>query len=159
MPKVTSEGRYKAYWAATIADIDAPTEAEITAAVDLTPQLPTAGVDITFNENNASIAMIDEAFVAEAVGTYGVSIALTFTRDDVDADDDAWNTFDRNEQGFLITSPFGPAVEDSRVNVYPCESHAPVPLAPAENEFQQMRVTLAVNSAPAMKAVVAATSA
>lgn len=159
MPKVTSEGKVKAYWAATVVDINAPTEAEITAAVNLTPQLPTAGLDISFTENNASIAMIDEGFVSEAVGTYGCTVVITGTRDSVAADDDFWTTFDRGEQGYLIISRFGDAVEASRVEVYPCEAHAPTPLAPAENEFQQARVTLAVNAEPDLKAVVAATSA
>lgn len=159
MAKVTSEGKVKAYWIASISDISAPTEAEIAAGTNLTPQLPTAGLDITFTENNASIAMIDEGFTAEAVGTYGASAVLTFTRDAVANDDDAWTLFTRGLQGHLLVSRFGTPVEGSRVEVYPAESHAPVPLAPAENEFQQMRVTLAINAEPDTKAVVEGISA
>lgn len=156
MTKEAAEGNVKAYWLPTVASKTAPTVAEIAAGTNLTPQLPTAGLDISFNENNASIAMIDAGFTAEQVGTYGTTIALTFTRDGVDADDDAWNLFDRGLTGYLLVSRFGTPVATSRVEVYPCESHNPIPLAPAENEFQQMRVTLAVHDEPELKATVAA---
>jgi hypothetical protein len=40
--------------------------------------------------------------------------------------------------------------------VYPVQSHRPVPLAPAENEFQQAQVTLGVTDTPVLDATVAA---
>jgi hypothetical protein len=156
MSKVTSEGKVKAYFLPSVADISAPTVAEITAGTNLTPQLPTAGLEISFTENNASVSMIDEGFTAEAVGTYGATAALTFTRDSVAGDDDAWTLFERGLEGFLLISRFGTPAAASRVEVYPIESHNPTPLAPAENDFQKMRVTLAVNAEPDLKAVVAA---
>lgn len=154
MSKLASEGKVKVRWLPAVASKAAPTVANIAAGTDLTPQLPTAGVGVTWNQNNASIAMLDEAFTAEQVGTQNASIELRFTRDDTT--DDVWDLFERGLTGFLLISRFGdPGVGDD-VEVYPCAAHDPVPLAPAENEFQQFRVLLAVHDAPELKAVVAA---
>lgn len=154
MPRVASEGKVKVYWLPTVSDKEAPTEAEITAGTNLTPQVPTAGLDITWTQNNASISMLDEAFTAEQVGTFGASISLTFTRDDDEDEDTAWDLFERNLNGFLLISRFGIPEDGSRVEVYPASSHNPVPLAPAENEFQQFQVQLAVHDTPELKAIV-----
>lgn len=156
MSKEASEGNVKLYWLPACANIAAPTVAEIAAGTNLTPFLPTSGLAIDSNENNASIAMIDSGHTDEQVGTYSTSVALTLVRDAVSADDDAWTLFVRGLSGFLLKSPFGAPVATSRVEVYPCEAHEPVPLPPAENEFQQFRVTLAVHTTPNRKAVVAA---
>lgn len=156
MPRLASEGNVKVYWLTTVASMAAPTVANIAAGTNITPFLPTAGVGVDWTQNNASIAMLDESFTAEAVGTEGATIELTFIRDDVDADDDAWNLFTRGANGYLLISRFGTPAAADRVEVYPVQSHRPVPLPPAENEFQQAKVMLAVTDTPELDAVVAA---
>lgn len=156
MAKVASEEKVKVYWLPTVASKAAPTVANIAAGTNLTPFVPTDGIDISPSQNNASISMIDSGFTAEQVGTYGYAITLTLTRDDVGADDDAWALFERGLRGYLLVSRFGAPVATSRVEVYPCEAHDPAPVAPAENDFQKMTVMLAVHDTPEIKAVVAA---
>src|SRR5688572_3247170 len=95
MGKVASEGNVKLYYLATVASVAAPTAANITAGTNLTPYLPTSGLNIDPTQNNASIPMMDDGFVIEAIGTESVGITLTLTRDETTADDDAWTLFTR----------------------------------------------------------------
>lgn len=160
MGRLASEGNVKVYKVPTIASKAAPTVSELTAGTELTQFLPTAGIDIQWNQNNASIAMIDESFTAEVVGTESASITLTGLRDDTT--DTFWDAFTRGENFFLVVARFGfsgvdgaPAASD-KCEVYPVQSHRPVPMAPAENEFQQAMVTLGVTESPELDATVAA---
>lgn len=164
MARLASEGNVKVYKVPTIADVTAPTVAEVNAGTDLTPYMPTQGVDITWTQNNASLAMLDESFVAEVVGTEAATITLTGVRDDTS--DDFFDAFDRGDNFYLVIARFGwsglgsgsdpnePAATDV-VEVYPAQSHRPVPMAPAENEFQQAMCTLAVTETPVLDAVLA----
>ena len=96
MARLASEGNVKVWRVPTVADTSAPTVAEINAGTDLTPYMPTQGVDVTWTQNNASLAMLDESFVAEVVGTEAATITLTGVRDD-GATDPFWDAFDRGE--------------------------------------------------------------
>lgn len=156
MGKVAAEGKVKLYYLPAAASVAAPTVANVAAGTNLTPYLPTSGLNIDPTQNNASIPMMDDGFVIEAIGTESVGITLTLTRDSVSADDDAWTLFVRGLTGYLLVSRFGSPIAGSRVEVYPIEAHDPTPMAPAENEFQQFQVRLAVNASPNRKAVVAA---
>ena len=156
MAKVTSEAKVKVYYLPTVASKSAPTVANIAAGTNITPFLPTSGLAEEWTQNNASIPMMDGGHTAEQIGTESAAITLTFTRDEVAADDDAWTLFTRGLQGFLLVSPFGTPVAGSKVRVYPITAHRAVPLAPAENEFQQGKVTLAVHDTPELNATVAA---
>lgn len=160
MPRLVHEGNTKVRWLPAVANKQAPTAAEITAGTDLTPQLPSDGVNLNPNRNNASVSMLDSSFVPEAVGTWGVGITLTFTRQPTSittgVGDAIWDLFDRGDTGFLLISRFGAPIAGDKVEVYPAESHAPIPLATAENAYQRFEVQLAVTDEPALKATVAA---
>lgn len=155
MTKEASEGNVKLYFLTTVASVAAPTVANIAAGTDLTPWLPTSGLNVEPTQNNATISMI-EGVDLSAVGTESREITLTLTRDGVTADDDAWVLFVRGLTGYILVSPFGAPIAGSRVYVYPIESHAPTPVPPTENTFQTFQVRLAVNSTWNEKAVVAA---
>lgn len=154
MSRLAAEGNVKVYKLPSVADLSAPTVAEIAAGVHLTPFVPTTGVEITWTQNNASLPMLDEAFVASVVGTEEATITLTGVRDDTS--DDFFDAFERGENFVLLVSRFGPAEAGSAVETYPSQSHRPVPLAPAQNEFQQASVDLAIPDTPVLDAVVAA---
>lgn len=156
MSKKASEGNVKVYWLPTVASKAAPTVANIAAGTNITPFLPTTGVDVAWTQNNASLPMLDESFTVEQIGTESASVTLTVTRDSVTADDDAWTLFTRGLEGYLVISRFGAPVATSRVEVYPVAAHRAVPMAPAENELQQATVQLAVRDTPELNAVVAA---
>jgi hypothetical protein len=152
MPRLTSEGNVKVYKIPAVSDKQFPTTAEvITAGTNLTPFLPTAGVSIDWTQNNATLPMLDESFTIAAVGTESATIELTGVRNDTS--DDFWDAFDRGENFFLGVSRFGVPVAGSVLEIYPVQSHRPVPLTPAGDEFQQARVSLAITDTPELNAV------
>jgi hypothetical protein len=154
MPRVTHENT-RVYWLEAVANPNAPTVAEINAGTDLTDQIPVDGVAVNPTKNNASQAMLGDAFVAELVGTWGTGITLTFTRDDTN--DVARALFVYRADGFLVISRFGAAnVAGRKVEVYPAQGHEPADLATAENEFSKFEVQLAVTDSPSLRATVAA---
>lgn len=155
MSKKASEGNVKVYWLPAVASKAAPTTVEIAAGTNVTPYLPTTGVSVEWTQNNASLPMMDASFTVEQIGTESAAIELTFTRDSVTADDDAWSLFTRGLEGFLLISRFGAPVATSRAEVYPAAAHRAVPLSPAENELQQAKVVLAIRDTPELNAVVA----
>jgi hypothetical protein len=131
-----------------VANPSAITVAAATAALDLTPSLPTGGISIEGTENNSALAMIDKGFVSESVGTEGATAALTFKRDD-DPANDPFFIFSKSDLYTLVEVPFGgqgyaPAVGDD-VQVYLVEAHTPRPMTPAENTKQQCMVNFAVS--------------
>lgn len=154
MSKVTHGRNTKVRWLPAVANIAAPSVAEIAAGTDLTPQIPSDGLQFNHTRNNASVSMLDDDFVPEDVGTYGTGITLKFVRDDTD--DDAFDLFNHGEEGFLLISRFGAPAATKKVEVYPASSHEPAPLPTAENEYQQFEVQIAVTRKPNIRAVVAA---
>lgn len=154
MSRLTSEGNVKVWKVPSIAAKAAPTAAEIAAGTHLTPFIPTNGVAVAWTQNNASRPMLDESFTIEAVGTEGAGITLTGLRDDTS--DTFWDAFTRGENFFLVIGRFGSADQvGDKVEVYPVESHRVVPSQPAENEFQECTVMLAVTELPELNATVA----
>lgn len=161
MARLAAEGNIKVWKVPSIEDKSEPTVSEINAGMNLTPFVPTAGLSINWTQNNASLEMLDESFVAEVVGTESAAIEITGVRDD--QDDDFFDAFQRGENFYLVVFRFGmsgsggeePADGDV-CEVYPVQSHRPVPMAPASNEFQQAMVTLAVEDTPVLDAEVEA---
>ena len=157
MARLVHEGNTKVYWADTLTDPSAPTDAEITTdATELTGQLPSDGVQLSGTRNNASVSMLDGGFTPEEVGTWGRQITLNLLRDDTD--DVGYTTFTYATSGYLIISRFGVPEENDEVEVYPASCHEPLPAATAENEYQQYEVQLAVTDTPSLRATVASST-
>lgn len=151
----TTHENTRVFWLDTVANIQAPTVAELGAGDELTDQIPVDGVEFSPSRNTASQAMLGDAFVAEQVGTWSESCTLTFVRDD--EDDVARALFETyRTEGFLVIARFGTIAASDAVEVYPAQSHVVADLATAENEFSKFQVQLAITSAPAKNAAVAA---
>lgn len=156
MPRTTFEP-LRIFFLDAVNDITGPTTTEINAGTELTDQIPVDGVQFQGNQNNASQAMLGDAYVTEEPGTWNVSGSLMAVRDD---DDDVFESlFDYRTRGYLVLLNYGGDVEDGNiVDVYSVTSHKPVPQASAENEYQKVQVQFAVNAAPAFRAVIGGSS-
>jgi hypothetical protein len=164
---IAYEGRLKVFWLETIADDDLEeiTVAEMGAGSNLTPYIPVAGVDRPSQQNQASLAMLDNAFISEEPGTWSVGpIGLTFTRDPGNEESThPWNIFEYGKQGYLVVSPDGSEVFDSGsgfeaggdVSVYEVSSHEPAEMPSAENTKQQFMVSFPVRRFVRRAAIVA----
>jgi hypothetical protein len=149
----------------TISDTDLAevTVAEIAAGVNLTPFLTRDGI----SERGAEAATVDVADATSmwdktGAGTSGSSLELTFFRDSVAADDDAWAALPQGEEAYLVVAPFGfsgvagAAAATDRIEVWPIEVSSRRNLAIAANEAQKFMVSCAIPEEPNVNAAVIA---
>jgi hypothetical protein len=149
------EGNLRVYFATTVADIAAPTVAEIGAATYLGRTVTKDGVAQGVSQNRVDVASIDEKFDAQRMGSWAATPTLTMFRDD-DDESDSYDIVANGTEGFLILIPFGGAVAGSPAYVYPVEMGVALPGDSAANAPQTFTVNFAVTSEPNLDAVVAA---
>jgi hypothetical protein len=158
MSRLPYEGRTNVYWATTVASKNAPTVAEITAAVNVTNFVPKDGVAPNLTTNNVDSATIAEIFDAQVVGSYGANVQITGFRDDTA--DTFYDLCVYGTNGFLILDRFNPSgtlpSAGDKVEVWPAQMHEPVNQNSATNTQQRFIETFAITSAPALRATVAA---
>lgn len=147
----------KVYWLPTVADISAPTVAEIAAGTDLTPWAPVDTAQTAATRNRVAQAMLGEGFISEAKGTTGDSLTLRLMRHPSAAtDDDAWELFAPGPSGFVLLSYSGAVAAATRVEVWPVDAFEPSMNPATENTKQSFTVEFATTSQPDKNAVVAA---
>lgn len=144
------------WWVPTITVPTAPTVTQINAGVNYSAFVPVDGVNLSGSRNNASQAMLGDAFVTEEPGTWGTGLEITFTRDG--AADTPWAFFAGGYKtaGFIVLRRTGSGIAASgnKVEVYPVTTHEPQMQASAENEYQKFTVVFAVTSKPELEAAV-----
>lgn len=156
MAREVYEGRTNVYWATAVSNKNAPTVAEITAAVNLTNFVTKDGVSVNITTNNVDNATIAETFDAQVPGSYGSDLQLTMYRDTTDT---AWNLCVYGTNGFLIldrgrASGTLPSA-GNKVEVFPAAMHEPAMENSAANTNKRFVEKFAVTAAPAQKATVA----
>lgn len=157
MPRTTFEGMLVFALDSAPGIPDGPTEAELTAGEEITSEIPVNGVNFGGSANNASQAMLGDAFVAESPGTWGSALELTYMVDPSGAGiADGRFTYRAEMWMVFVLDPATPevAADGDGCYVYHVVSHKPIPTASAENEFQKKTVTLAVQEAPELNAVI-----
>ena len=87
----------------TVADLSAPTETEITGAVDLTSYL--ISINASSQGNTVPTPDLSTLFETSIAGTVSASLSADFYRDD--DQDLAWTTLPRSTRGVFIVSRFG----------------------------------------------------
>lgn len=151
------EGTVNVYWATAVADITAPTVAEITAATNITCFVTKDGLAPNISTNSVDSAALCETFDATIPGSWGADFSLTGFRDD--DDDVLWDLAVYGSAGFLIIEPFGtpdvlPSIGD-KVEVWPATMNQKSPANSATNTQQRFTLPLNITSQPDLDAVVA----
>lgn len=123
---VVHEGELYVAILPAVADISAPTAAEITAGTDLTPALTADGLTPNHTENVVSTDMLT-GFIRQSIGTEGIGFDLTSLYYlDSGTDNEVWDYFDeRGKAGFLLVGRVSAGTTPSTsdvVEVYPVES-------------------------------------
>lgn len=159
MARRTHEEFTRIWWATTIDDVQAPTVAELTAAIDISAFVPKDGLKVGATNAKVKNDDITTAFNGEIPGGFGNSVTLTSFRDDTV--DTAWETFQqRNTYGYLVVRRMIPVVDavaaGQAVEVYPAATGQPTMHDTAENERVKFGVDLTVHAQPALAAEVAA---
>lgn len=145
-------------FATTVANIAAPTAAEVTGATNLT------GLTISLNAsargNTVPTPAFDTLFETTTAGTSAATFDADFYRDD--EDDDAWEALPRGTRGFFIISRFGgsgtgnrPAATDE-CEVWPVMVTSRTMANMASNSVLTFTASCAVIREPAEDAVVSA---
>lgn len=157
MARYVHEGNTKVSWVPTIADISAPTVAELTAGTDLSTLLTKDGLSLPDSQNMVDSSTLADTFDAQRVGSWGGSITLTGFRDDTN--DTLWDLAVYGTEGYLVVRrglAYDTAWAASQdVEVYPAEMHEPVPNATGANEEARFTLALAVTGQPNKRAAVA----
>lgn len=91
-------------FATTVASVSAPTAANITAAVNLTPYV--ISINASSRGNTVPTPAFDSLFETSIAGTVQATFDADFYRDD-GGTDLAWTTLPRATDGFFIISRFG----------------------------------------------------
>lgn len=103
MARIIPNQRTWVGFATTVANIQAPTAAEVAAAVELTPLL--ISLNASTRGNTVPTPSFDSLFETSIAGTVQSSFDADFYRDDTN--DTAWDTLPRAETGYFIISRFG----------------------------------------------------
>lgn len=154
MTALAHDDNVKWYWATTVASTAAPTAANITAAT-LIPSITNYAMPMS--EAEVDYSDIDSMYDTSGVGTTKAGpITLTIKRDDTD-EADTWDLFGvPRTAGFLIRSPFGPAIAASKVEVFPVQVGQRRPASYGRNTAQMFDVAFYVTAEPNLDAVVTA---
>ncbi|TXH57701.1 MAG: hypothetical protein E6Q97_04100 [Desulfurellales bacterium] len=145
-------------FATAVANIAAPTAAEITAATNLT------GFCVSLNAasqgNTVPTPSFDTLFETSVPGTVQAQFQADFYRDD--ENDDAWDTLPRGTDGFFIIARFGGTGADNKpiatdvVEVWPVKVTARTMQNLTSNQVQMFSVQCSVPVEPSEDSVVAA---
>lgn len=160
MSQFVADENIQIRWVPDIADVDAPTEAEIAAGTDLTPFIPKAGWNPAGGGDDADTSTLKSRQDTAVAGTFNFNgLSLEFLRDDTT--DTAWDTFEHGTAGFIVVRE-APGAADATieaaddVQVYPVEAKQPRPMQTAKNESRKFTVEFSVTDIVNLKSVVAA---
>lgn len=154
MARVIANDEVWVGFATTVANIAAPTTAEVDASTDLTGYL--VSLEATSAGNAVATPTLDTTFETSIPGTASATFTAELYRDD--AADTGWTTLPRGTEGYFIISRFGtngaaPASGDT-VEVWPVRviSRGAVPLT--SNDSQRFNIECSVPQEPDEDAVV-----
>ncbi len=145
-------------FATTVANIAAPTAAEVAAATDLTAFC--VSLNAASQGNTVPTPSFDTLFETSVPGTVQAQFQADFYRDD--ENDDAWDTLPRGTNGFFIISRFGGAGADNlpiatdKVEVWPVKVTSRTMQNMASNQVQMFSVQCSVPVEPSEASTVAA---
>jgi hypothetical protein len=159
MADMLADGQIKVTYVPAIANIAAPTVAELGAGTDLECLITGDGFAPTVNEEVVSIPKLCETINAEAPGRATHQIVLTLVRQDETADDVAWTTLLRNTAGHLVVR-YGSAhstayAAGDDVQVFPGKAGERRPQSPEANGAILFQSQWYVSAQPDLDAVVA----
>lgn len=157
MARYANDGQIRVHVVTSIANIAAPTVAEINSGTNISNFVTKDGLQVPSSQNNVPNASLAETFDSELPGSFGGAIQMTGIRDS--ATDTFWDlvvygtvTHIVVRRGVPTATAFAAA---QKVEVYPITWHEPVPLQTASNEQGRFSAAAPVRSQPNLKAVVA----
>lgn len=159
MADLISDGNTRVAWATSIANIAAPTTAELTAALDWTTRLTPDGLKTDPSTADVDTSSLASTFETKVPGRKSYSAEITFKRGSTPLEDQPYTTLTYGVTGYLVVRrglPYATAFgSGQQVEVYPVACGEPQNVAPTANEVLKVQVPLKVVSDPATRAIVA----
>lgn len=143
---------------ATTANLTAPTAAQVTAAINLTPYV--ISLNASSRGNTVPTPAFDSLFETSTAGTSAATFDADFYRDD--EDDTAWETLPRGTRGFFLISRFGGTGSDNKpvatdvIEVWPVMVTSRTMANMSSNTVMTFTASCSVNVEPNEAATVAA---
>ena len=159
MSDLISDGNTKVAFATSIANISAPTAAELTAASDWTTRLTPDGLKTDPSTADVDTSSLASTFTTNQPGRRSYTVELTFKRGSTPTEDNPFTTLTYGATGFIVVrrgvSYATAFATGDKVEVYPVAAGEPQNIAPAANEVSKFMSPLKVTSDPATRATVA----
>lgn len=160
MADLISDGMTRVTWCPAVANVHAPTLAELTAGTDLETFITPDGLGITPETAMVDTSSLASTFDTGVVGRRSYKNELKCKRSLNTADDIAFNLLVYGTVGFLVVRRNRPRTDawtaGDQVETYPSQCGEPALAPPAPNEVQKFTSMIAVTSEPDTRAVVAA---
>jgi hypothetical protein len=154
-----SDGKTRVAWVSSIANINAPTAAELTAGMDLTPRITPDGLKVDPTTADVDTSSLASTFDTMEVGRIKFDNELTLKRGTTGPEDLPYSTLVYGTHGYLVirraiayTTAW---TAGQQVEVYPAVCGERANKSPAANEVTKYMVPIKVTSAPATNATVA----
>lgn len=139
MADLLSDGNVRVTFAVTIANIAAPTTAELNAGTALEGLITPDGLDIASTTAAVDTSSLNSTFTTQAAGRRSYDIKLTFKRQT--PTDTALNLFPYRTVGFLVVRRTIAAssawAASQKVESYPIQTGEASLIKPAANEVQK----------------------
>jgi hypothetical protein len=159
MADLISDGKTRVAWLSTVANINAPTVAELTAGADYTKRITPDGLKTDPSTADVDTSSLASTFDTKTVGRVGFDVEITFKRGDNPTDDAPYSTLKYGVSGYLVVRR-GVAYSTAwttgqKCEVYPITCGEPQNSSPAANEVMKFVSPMRVTDAPATAATVA----
>jgi hypothetical protein len=147
------DGMIKVGWVPTIADISAPTVAELTAGIDLEDHLVPDGLSTPSDTAEIDNSKLSSTFNTAVVGRRNFNgLSVTYVRGSDSGAQEVEDALVYQAAGYLVVRRDVVAstawAAAQTVEVYPAQAKQPAPADPAENTLQTVQVGFTLTSEP-----------
>lgn len=157
MSDLISDGKTRVAWVTSIANINSPTAAELTAGADYTARITPDGLKLDPSTADVDTSSLASKFDTKTVGRVGFDTELTFKRG-TGADDAPYTTLKYGVAGYLAVRrglDYATAwLAGQKVEIYPITCGEPQNSSPAANEVMKFVSPMKVTDPPATAATV-----
>lgn len=154
MSREVYEGNTKVYWLTSVANIQAPTVAEITAGKYIGAFMTKDGLALNTGQAAVDTAGIDSFWDTQIGGSTAMTPELTLFRDGT-SEVNGWDLVVQGTVGYLVIVSFGTPAVGQKAIVIPAEMGIAKPANSAANTAQRFSVSFFMTAPPAQKALVA----
>ncbi|MGW1931884.1 phage tail tube protein [Streptomyces sp. NPDC001919] len=159
MADLISDGKTRVVWLSTVANLNAPTVAELNAGADYTKRITPDGLKLDPTTADVDTSSLASKFDTGTVGRVSFDTEITFKRGDNPTDDAPFTTLKYGVSGFLFVRrgvDFTTAwTVGQKVEGYPMTCAEPANISPAANEVMKFTSKMKCTDTPATAATVA----